>query len=186
MRSVPTPDALLTRMRTIDASSPRLIWHGSEGRIELSGRVFDNWVAKSSNLLADELDVVEGSVLAFDLPVHWKTLALAFACWQTGGVVLLPPGAPAPAPAPGGILWQDAAAVVLCSGGCPRSGRRACWWAWPWARWRWAGTAPRCPPAPWTSPRRYERRETSTSAHLSTTPGRHSCVRVTADSRMGT
>lgn len=79
-------------MRTIDPSSPRLVWHGRDGRIELSGRVFDNWVAKSSNLLADELDAVEGTVIGFDLPVHWKTLALAFASWQTGGVVLLQAG----------------------------------------------------------------------------------------------
>ena len=84
-----TPGQLLTRMRTVDPTSPRLGWHGREGRIELSGRVFDNWVAKSSNLLVDELDAVGGTAVAVDLPVHWKTLALVFACWQVGAVVVL-------------------------------------------------------------------------------------------------
>ncbi len=115
-----TPAALLTTMRTVDPSSPRLVWHGADGRIELSGRVFDNWVAKSSNLLADELDAVEGTVLGFDLPVHWKTLALAFASWQTGGVVLLPdPTIPAPpaseTPEGAGPSW-DEADIVLTAG----------------------------------------------------------------------
>ncbi|WP_104117942.1 TIGR03089 family protein [Arthrobacter sp. B1805] len=85
-----TPAAILARMRSVSPSSPRLIWHGREGRIELSGRVFDNWVAKSSNLLVDELDAANGTVVELDLPVHWKSLALAFACWQVGCVVVLP------------------------------------------------------------------------------------------------
>ncbi|THJ67881.1 hypothetical protein E8P82_03345 [Arthrobacter echini] len=87
-----SPAALLARMRSSSPASPRLIWHGNEGRIELSGRVFDNWVAKSSNLLVEELDAVEGTEVAFDLPVHWKTLALAFACWRIGAVVVLADG----------------------------------------------------------------------------------------------
>ncbi|WP_394249847.1 TIGR03089 family protein [Arthrobacter pityocampae] len=83
-----TPVHLLTRMRTVNPTSPRLVWHGQDGRIELSGRVFDNWVAKSSNLLVDELDATAGTTVAVDLPVHWKTLALVFACWQVGAVVV--------------------------------------------------------------------------------------------------
>ncbi|MHA7239376.1 TIGR03089 family protein [Arthrobacter sp. TMS1-12-1] len=84
-----TPEELLARMRAVSPTSPRLVWHGREGRIELSGRVFDNWVAKSSNLLVDELDATGGTTVAVDLPVHWKTLALVFACWQVGAVVIL-------------------------------------------------------------------------------------------------
>ncbi|WP_105031379.1 TIGR03089 family protein [Arthrobacter ruber] len=85
-----TPAGILTGMRSVSPSSPRLVWHGGDGRIELSGRVFDNWVAKSSNLLVDELDATDGSLVSFDLPVHWKSLALAFACWQVGALVVLP------------------------------------------------------------------------------------------------
>lgn len=102
-----SPAAILATMRTAHPSSPRLVWHGQDGRIELSGRVFDNWVAKSSNLLVDELDATGGTLIAFDLPVHWKSVALAFACWQVGSVAVLPgstprgPAAPAPQAARG-------------------------------------------------------------------------------------
>ncbi|MUK03537.1 hypothetical protein GM708_17525 [Vibrio cholerae] len=85
-----TPLEILARMRSVNPSSPRLVWHGREGRIELSGRVFDNWVAKSSNFLVDELDAASGTEVELDLPVHWKSLALAFACWQVGCTVSLP------------------------------------------------------------------------------------------------
>ena len=42
--------------------TPALIWHARGGeRIELSGRVFMNWVAKSANLLVNECEVTEES-----------------------------------------------------------------------------------------------------------------------------
>lgn len=112
-----SPAAILARMRSSSPSSPRLVWHGRDGRIELSGRVFDNWVAKSSNFLVDELDAEEATEVAFDLPVHWKTLALAFACWQVGAVAVVAdadnPGSGADpstgAPADGGIVLSSAA-----------------------------------------------------------------------------
>lgn len=85
-----TTSQLLTRMRLVDPASPRLVWHGAEGRIELSGRVFDNWVAKTSNLLVDELDATPSTSVELDLPPHWKSLAIAFACWQAGCVLVLP------------------------------------------------------------------------------------------------
>ena len=41
--SIPT---LLSTLRTSQATSPALVWYGPEAeRIELSGRVLDNWVA---------------------------------------------------------------------------------------------------------------------------------------------
>ena len=53
-------------------------------RVELSGRVLDNWVAKTSNLLQDELDAEPGTRLRLDLPAHWKSVILALAAWQLG------------------------------------------------------------------------------------------------------
>lgn len=105
-----TPVQLLTRMRSVSPTSPRLVWHGRDGRIELSGRVFDNWVAKSSNLLVDELDATDGTVVAVDLPVHWKSLALVFACWQVGAVVV-----PADDDVPPGSSVGTTADIVLSS-----------------------------------------------------------------------
>ncbi|WP_294563530.1 TIGR03089 family protein [uncultured Arthrobacter sp.] len=98
------PTAVLSRLR--EATSPRLVWYGPDGRIELSGRVFDNWVAKTANLLVEELDAEAGTRVELDLPVHWKSLVWALACWQVGAV-LVPPSAPPgadPGPAAGADL----------------------------------------------------------------------------------
>jgi len=60
--------------------------------VELSGRVLDNWVAKTSNLLQDELDAEPGMRLRLDLPAHWKSMILALAAWQLGMEVVLDSG----------------------------------------------------------------------------------------------
>lgn len=87
--SLPFVEKLLGPRRA-DAT-PWLIWHSADGeRIELSGRVFDNWVAKTANLLAELFDVQEASELVFDLPVHWKSLVLAVAAWHHGAAVITP------------------------------------------------------------------------------------------------
>ncbi len=53
-------------------------------RIELSYATFDNWVAKTANLLADGLGVLPGDVVAVELPPHWQTAVVAFAVWRVG------------------------------------------------------------------------------------------------------
>jgi len=69
--------------------TPWLVWHSAEGeRIELSGRVFDNWVAKSANLLGEVFDITQGSLVVIDLPSHWKSLVLAVAALHHGASVL--------------------------------------------------------------------------------------------------
>lgn len=84
---------LLSNLRTRQATSPALIWYGDAGeRIELSGKVLDNWVAKTSNFLMDELDAEPGMRVRLDLPVHWKTLVWVLAVWQTGGTAVLGDG----------------------------------------------------------------------------------------------
>ncbi|MBP3037216.1 TIGR03089 family protein [Arthrobacter sp. zg-ZUI100] len=90
MPARPSVPALLSTLRTRQATSPALIWYGPSGeRIELSGKVLDNWVAKTSNLLVDELDAEPGIRIRLDLPAHWKTLVWALAAWQTGCTVQL-------------------------------------------------------------------------------------------------
>ncbi|MET3720314.1 MULTISPECIES: TIGR03089 family protein [unclassified Arthrobacter] len=87
--SIPAID-LMTSLRSGHATSPRLTWYGPDSeRVELSGRVLDNWVAKTGNLLQDELDAEPGMRLGLDLPAHWKSLIWALAAWQLGmGTVL--------------------------------------------------------------------------------------------------
>ena len=81
---------LMTALRSGQSTSPRLTWYGPDAeRVELSGRVLDNWVAKTSNLLQDELDAEPGTRLRLDLPAHWKSVILALAAWQLGMEVVL-------------------------------------------------------------------------------------------------
>lgn len=76
---------LMNSLRSGHATSPRLTWYGPDSeRVELSGRVLDNWVAKTGNLLQDELDAEPGMRLSLDLPAHWKSLIWALAAWQLG------------------------------------------------------------------------------------------------------
>lgn len=76
---------LMTTLRSGHSTSPRLTWYGPESeRVELSGRVLDNWVAKTSNLLQDELDAAPGMRVRLDMPAHWKSLIWALAAWQLG------------------------------------------------------------------------------------------------------
>jgi uncharacterized protein (TIGR03089 family) len=76
---------LMTSLRSGHSTSPRLTWYGPDSeRVELSGRVLDNWVAKTGNLLQDELDAEPEMRLRLDLPVHWKSMIWALAAWQLG------------------------------------------------------------------------------------------------------
>lgn len=90
---MPTPEGksipeLLEFLRSCRPTSPRLIWYGDNNeRIELSGKVLDNWVAKTSNLLVEELDAEPGQLVSLQLPPHWKAVIWALACWQTGCMV---------------------------------------------------------------------------------------------------
>ncbi|MEA5456201.1 TIGR03089 family protein [Sinomonas sp. JGH33] len=84
-----TVSALLHRLRGGNSSAPRLTWYGPGGeRVELSGRVLDNWAAKTSNFLVEELDAEPGTPFRIDVPAHWKSAVIALAGWQAGGVLV--------------------------------------------------------------------------------------------------
>lgn len=84
---------LLDRLQT-DPGRPRLTWYGDDGeRVELSGAVLANWVAKTTNLLVEEYDVRPGSMVGVNLPVHWRTVTWALAAWRVGATVVLSDGA---------------------------------------------------------------------------------------------
>ena len=90
--NIPATD-LMTALRSGHSTSPRLTWYGPDDeRVELSGRVLDNWVAKTRNLLQDELDAEPGMRLRLDLPAHWKSIIWALAAWQLGMEVVLDSG----------------------------------------------------------------------------------------------
>lgn len=84
-----TPAELFNAFRTLDATSPRLTWYGPDSeRVEFSGRVLENWVAKTANYLVDELDGEPGTVVAVDLPLHWRSLVWLLASWAVGATAV--------------------------------------------------------------------------------------------------
>jgi hypothetical protein len=81
----------LLRELLAEPGRPRVTWYGPDGeRVELSAKVLDNWVAKSANLLVDELDVGPGSAVLVDLSIHWRTVVWLLAIWATGAAAVLP------------------------------------------------------------------------------------------------
>lgn len=93
MQPMRTPPSVLADLVRSDSSRPRLTFYDdapgpTQGeRIELSGRVFANWVAKAANALQEEYDAGPGSIVRIDLPVHWRALYWAFAAWSVGATV---------------------------------------------------------------------------------------------------
>lgn len=69
-----------------DPNRPLLTWYddATGERTELSGATLANWVAKTANLLVDELVLGPGSTAAVLLPPHWQTAAVLLGCWSAG------------------------------------------------------------------------------------------------------
>lgn len=57
-------------------------------RTELSGTTTANWVAKTANLLVDELDAEPGTRVEVALPTHWLRTVWILATWAVGGTVV--------------------------------------------------------------------------------------------------
>lgn len=75
----------LTRL----GAGPFLTYYGPDGRTELSGITFANWVTKTMNMIDDLGDVDEpvSLGLAETHPGHWVTLVWAAAAWSVGGSI---------------------------------------------------------------------------------------------------
>lgn len=89
--------ALLRALLDDGSGRPRLTWYGPDGeRVEFSAKVLDNWVAKTANLLVDELDAGPGTIVAIALPPHWRTVVWLLATWSTGAAVRVVPAGQQP------------------------------------------------------------------------------------------
>lgn len=78
--------------RFMDALSrrqgPALLWYSVPGeRIELSGRVLDNWVAKTANLLVDECELEPNQLVVMPQRLHWRSFIIALAALRVGARV---------------------------------------------------------------------------------------------------
>src|SRR5829696_3614981 len=80
---------------------PFITWYDDhrDERVELSYRTFDNWVAKTANLLVDELGAEPGDRVGALVDDHWQAPIVLAACWRAGlAVVALDPADTAPPP----------------------------------------------------------------------------------------
>jgi len=87
--------ALLARRLRDDPGSPLITFYddATGERVELSAVTFDNWVAKTANLIVDGLGFGRGDTAAVVLPPHWQTLVVIAGCWAAGlGVTTTPAG----------------------------------------------------------------------------------------------
>ncbi|MEU5907635.1 TIGR03089 family protein [Micromonospora sp. NPDC047527] len=77
-----------------DPTRPLLTWYddASGDRTELSGATLANWVAKTANLLVDEVGLAPGALAGVLLPPHWQTAAVLLGCWSAKLSVIDTPG----------------------------------------------------------------------------------------------
>ncbi|MDX2707602.1 TIGR03089 family protein [Streptomyces sp. PA03-6a] len=90
-----TPADLLRSALAADPARPLVTFYddATGERVELSVATFGNWVAKTANLIQDELGAQPGDRAALLLPAHWQTAVWVLACFSTG-VVVVPGGDP--------------------------------------------------------------------------------------------
>jgi uncharacterized protein (TIGR03089 family) len=88
-------------------------------RVELSVATYANWVAKTSSLMVEELDLERGGQLLVDLPAHWLTPVFLGAAWTVGLAVVRDGAADAVVCGPDGLAeYADRAgelSVVACA-----------------------------------------------------------------------
>jgi uncharacterized protein (TIGR03089 family) len=101
---------LIERRTRRAGDRPLITWYDDAigQRIELSWKTYENWVAKTANLLAGELGLEPGDRVATMLDGHWQAPVVLAACWRAG-VSVVPAGAG---------VDGDAAAELLAGAGC--------------------------------------------------------------------
>src|SRR4051812_31192843 len=69
------PVDLLRRALAAEPSRPLVTFYddATGERVEFSVKTFDNWVAKTANLLVDGLGAEPGAKVVLALPLHWQT-----------------------------------------------------------------------------------------------------------------
>jgi uncharacterized protein (TIGR03089 family) len=113
--------ALLTELLRADPGRPLVTFYddATGERVELSVATYANWVAKTSSLFVEELDLTRGDRIRIDLPVHWLAPIFLGAAWNVGLVVVPDGDAAAIVCGPDGLdAYADRAGelpVVACS-----------------------------------------------------------------------
>jgi uncharacterized protein (TIGR03089 family) len=78
--------ALLAELLRADAGRPLVTFYddATGERVELSVATYANWVAKTSSLFVEELDLSRGDRIRVDLPTHWLGPVFLGAAWNVG------------------------------------------------------------------------------------------------------
>ena len=78
--------ALLSELLRADAGRPLVTFYddATGERVELSVATYANWVAKTSSLFVEELDLTRGDRIRIDLPTHWLGPVFLGAAWNVG------------------------------------------------------------------------------------------------------
>jgi uncharacterized protein (TIGR03089 family) len=86
---VSAPDALLAAALVRDPAGPLLTYYddATGERTELSATSLANWVAKTANLLRDDVGTAPGDRVAVLLPAHWQAAAILLGAWTAAAVV---------------------------------------------------------------------------------------------------
>jgi uncharacterized protein (TIGR03089 family) len=98
MTAPSTLPELLRSLLDADPARPLVTFYDDETgeRVELSVKSFENWVAKTANLLQDELSSDPGEHVALWLPTHWQSGVWVCAAAACGLVVSHDPGTQTP------------------------------------------------------------------------------------------
>ena len=85
-----TLDQLRRVALALDPGRPAVVWYGpNAARIELSGTTLANAIAKTANLLAEEIE--PGDLVRLELPLHWQLAVWLGACAAGGWPVEVGP-----------------------------------------------------------------------------------------------
>jgi uncharacterized protein (TIGR03089 family) len=123
---VPAPDALLAAALIRDPAGPLLTFYddATGERTELSATSVANWVAKTANLLRDDVGTAPGDRVAVLLPAHWQTAAILLGAWTAAAVVGSDPAGAAVAFSTAGRAAEAAAADEVFALSLAPLGRR--------------------------------------------------------------
>lgn len=84
-----TLEQLFTQVRS--TQTPALLWYSVPGeRIELSGRVLENWVSKTANFMVDECEIEAGDSIIITMTPHWRSVVIALAALRVGAKIVFP------------------------------------------------------------------------------------------------
>ncbi|SHH26478.1 TIGR03089 family protein [Jatrophihabitans endophyticus] len=86
MHQLSTPEGRFATLVGEDASRPFVTYYdeASGERSELSRKSLANWVAKTRNLLGDELGLGVGDTAVVALPAHWIAVPVVLGCLAAG------------------------------------------------------------------------------------------------------